>query len=200
MKNTVKTAQSAQARSPHSRRTRPATEGKCRQTFVEAGEKRKAYPLKSGAYKLGEARRALEQQLETVKAIELIVLMKSRPHSDELLGCCVAGERASWIKSVPNSIAEIFGYLVIPGVQALSGDSVPRGRVSCLLDHARAESARIVAGCDEVLTLVRPSIEHEYTAMRRGRSLITSLLLDAVALIEAALTQAEHYELRVVRT
>lgn len=195
----IKTAQSAQARSSHSVRTRAAPEGKCSGTFVSAGESRASYPLKSGAYKLDEARRILEQHLETVKAIELIVMTRSRPHPNELLGSCVAGERGKWLKSVPKSIASCLGYLVLPSVQALTGDRVPLERTRRFLDHARIETARIVARCDEVTALVAPSTGHGYDILRRGSSLITRLLIETIALVQAAIEQNRTFALRVVR-
>ena len=191
MKNTVKSAQSAQGTSPHSVQSRPAPQEGCSRTFAQAGKDRLSYPLESGAYKLREARWDLEQPLKTVEAIEQIVVTKCRPHPDELLGCCVARERNSWLKSVPNTIAHILGYYIVPAVGALAGDGVSRERVSYILEHVHAESERLVAACDEVANLIKASHDDRDFAMRRGGSLTKTLLLQAIALVDGALTQAQ---------
>ena len=193
MKKTIKTAQTAHVEAFQLSGIGPAVKDTCKETFADATKKRKAYPLTSGAYKLHEARRALAEQLVTVRAIELIVAKKLQPQPDELLDglCCLAGERNVWLRSLPSSIAWILGYYIVPAVGAMAGDGVSRGALARIIGIARAESERVVAACDEAVALINSSDEETDFAGRRGNSSIKELLFDALALADAALLRPQ---------
>lgn len=197
MKNRVKTAQSAHR---PSKGTLPKNRT-CQCAFAETQRQRVQCPLNSGGiYKLKEACIAFQQMLQTVRVIEQIVLGELRPAPHELVGDCVAEEKARWLKSVPKHVAETLGYNVLPAVEALGGDYLPNGRVQKLAQDARVQADQIVSRCDEVSAEICQSIEAEYSQMRTGRSISAKLLREAIDFVGHQIELAEKYRLKAIRS
>lgn len=187
---------------------RPARQGQprgstarpCRAAFDQARALRSQHPLPFGRYKLEEALRQLRKYADTAEAIRRLITGMDRAKADDLIGECVASERATWLKRLPAAIADLLGHNVVPAVEALDGDRLPRARIEALIDDTQRVVDRLVARCEDVHAQIQPSIEQEYAAMRSGRSLVAALVADAIALVEDQLALADRYRLRVVRS
>jgi hypothetical protein len=156
----------------------------CRDTFNAARTQRTKHPLTKGRYKLDEARHAIEDWRATVETITERVRTGSKFGTDENLGSCMSYERGAFLKELPQKVAELVGYHILPGIAALEGDGVKKAEVQGLLSRAETDAQRLIAGCEALRLRLKDGIEHEYRAMRQSESHLSGLLEDARALAQ----------------
>jgi uncharacterized protein YhaN len=156
----------------------------CHEIFHAARAQRTKHPLTKGRYKLDEARHAIEDWRATVETITERVRTGSKFGTDENLGSCMSCERGAFLKELPQKVAELVGYHILPGIAALEGDGVKKAEVQGLLSRAETEAQRLIAGCEALRLRLKDGIEHEYRAMRQRESQLYGLLEDARALAQ----------------
>jgi hypothetical protein len=119
----------------------------------------------------------LHQQLDdveaTLSAIAALVQGRQAYAAGSLLGnCCTTDDKGVWLKGLPKVLASYLGQFPSPAGRAVA--------------HLQDQVAALVADCDAVHFLLKPSIELEYHVMRRGESLVLPLILRTRALLGPA--------------
>jgi hypothetical protein len=154
----------------------------CYKAYSAARAFREEVPLHSGLYKLVEAVRELEHIWHTVNIIasHLQGTLKRRP--EQSVGCCTIYEKASFLKRVPQYIADILGRKIVPSIAALHGDGLPEAEVLRCAGCAEQEARQILADCQRVQDQMRAGIREEYEYLRNGRSDLWGLLAQAESL------------------
>ena len=104
----------------------------------------------------------------------------------------MASEHKRWMKSVPNRIAQILGYDVLPAAMALEGDGVPRQVLNQKLPGLRWHIDYAVDECERVRLSIKPDIRIEYEAMRYGQSELLGLTQRALSIVDTAMEWAEE--------
>jgi hypothetical protein len=151
----------------------------CHHTFNTARVERAKYPLTSGRQKLQEAQDTLESWHEMVTTITTRIQTGGSFGEAESLGPCMAHERETYLKELPEKIAHLIADKVLPAIAALEGDGMPKAEVERLLSRAETDAQRLLADCEAVRQRLKGGIKHEYDAMRRGQSELLGLL-DAI--------------------
>jgi hypothetical protein len=168
-KMTFKTAQSA-------RRSGPG-QGPCHLAFMEARAEMKRRAAAPPSRTLHLLHRHLDDVEATLRAIAALVQGLQACAAGSLVGsCCTTDDKGVWLKGLPKVLASFLG-------QFPSSDG---GAVAHLQDQAAA----LVADCDAAHLLLKPSIELEYRAMRRGESLVLPLVLRTRTLLQHVLADA----------
>lgn len=178
-KMSFKTAQSA-------RRSGPAKGeyGPCHREFMnsqaEAKRRRPASPM----WTLHQLHHQLDDVETTLMAIAALVQGRSTYAAGTLLGnCCTTDDKGIWLKGVPKVLASYLGQAPLLLLSTRSA-----------VAHFRDQASALAADCDAVYAMLKPSIELEYRAMRRGESLVLPLILRARALLQYALAEAIRVE------
>jgi hypothetical protein len=94
----------------------------------------------------------------------------------------MAYERGKYLKCIPELLAHLMGYKILPGIAALEGDGVPKAEVERLTRRAESDAQRLLADCEAARLRLKGGIKHEYEAMRDGESTISILLDEATTL------------------
>lgn len=171
---TFKTAQRARRRGPGK-----GEYGPCHREFMsaqdEARHRRAASPMRT----LHQLHHQLDDVEATLMAIAALVQGGSTYAAGSLLGnCCTTDDKGMWLKGLPKVLASYLGQAPLP---SLTGSAVA---------HLQDQAAALVADCDAAHLMLKPSIEVEYRAMRRGESLVLPLILRTRALLQHALAEA----------
>jgi hypothetical protein len=85
-------------------------------------------------------------------------------------------ECEDYIQELPDRLANLVGYNILPAIAALAGDGVPKAEVQRLLRHAETDAKRLLAECEAVKSRLKAGIDREHDAMRRGESALLRLL------------------------
>lgn len=156
----------------------------CQDTYDQAKITRAKYPLRSGMYKIEEGLNNLESVRATVEKIA----KREKDHlgyrHDEVLGCCLAFERSTFLKKIPKNIAFVLAYNIEAGVGALGGDDVSEAKVAQLKGSAQAKVKPLIAACDALHNHLKSGIKTEYDAMKNGHSQLLDLLDDAIDFVK----------------
>lgn len=94
----------------------------------------------------------------------------------------MAHKRATYLKTTPTQLAEIFDYNILPAIAALEADGVPKAEVQRLLHRAKTNAQRLLAECETVRLRLQAGIGSEYRAMRQGENHLYGLLSEARAI------------------
>ena len=160
----------------------------CHDTFAEAQLKRRPYPLDAGAYKLREARHRLLRMMNTVDAIGEYLCKPGSGRSGSSLGpCCTTDDKAVWLKCVPDQVAEMLGYDILPAIAALTADGASPTDVAAELASAQARTDELLMDCEAQRNRLKGGIKTEYAAMKSGHSELYVLLVDAGCISQHAL-------------
>ena len=154
----------------------------CHDIFNTARAERAKYTLTKGRYKLDEARHAIEDWQKLVVTVANRVRSGGVFGEDENLGPCMGDEHEVYLEELPDSLANLVGYNILPAIAALEGDGVPKAEVQRLLSRAESDAKRLLAECEAVKSRLNGGIDHEYGAMRRGESRLHDLLAQARAM------------------
>lgn len=161
----------------------------CHDTFAAAQIRRRSYPLKTGAYKLREARHALLRMMETIDAIRdfLRKPVSARPGSS-LGPCCTTDDKAYWLKNLPEHVAQKLGYNILPAIAALAEeDGIAETDVARELADARVSADQILDQCEAQRVRLKGGIKAEYPAIKSGQSELYDLLVGADRIAQRAL-------------
>lgn len=159
----------------------------CYDTFAEAQQKRRANPLEAGAYKLREARHKLSRMMNTVDAIGDFLRHPGSLRSGSALGpCCTTNDKAIWLKDVPDQVAEILGYDILPAIAAQAAEEYETD-VAIELASAQTQAKQLLVDCEVQRLRLKRGIKAEYGAIKSGHSELYDLLIDADRISQHAL-------------
>lgn len=156
-KMTFKTAQSA--------RRRALSPSPCYRAFMEARSEMKCRPTAAPSWTLHLLHHQLDEVEATLRTIAALVQGRQAYAAGSLLGCCTTDDKGVWLKGLPKVLASYLGQAQFP---SLAGSAVK---------PVHDEAAALIADCDATHFLLKPSIEFEYRAMRRGESHVLPLVL-----------------------
>lgn len=148
----------------------------CHDIFKTARAERAKHPLAEGRYKLEEARREIEGLQTLVNTIAQRVRAGAPFGEAENLGPCMANERGTYLKGIPERLAGLMGSKILPGIAALEGDGVPKADVKRVLSRAENDAKRLLDDCEAARLRLKGGISREYDAMKRGDSMLLVLL------------------------
>ena len=89
---------------------------------------------------------------------------------NETLGGFLAWETPDRLRQIPTMLAEIAGYEVLPGLQALTGDGVPQSLVATKTRLLEPFMDQFIAECDEVHNQLKAPLQREYYKLAAGES------------------------------
>ena len=156
----------------------------CQDTYDQATITRAKYPLRTGMYKIREGLRNLESVRATIEKIAKREKDRLGYRHDEVLGCCLAFERSTFLKNIPKNIAFDLAYTIEAGVGALGGDGVSEAKVAQLKASAETKVKPLIATCDALHNHLKSGIKSEYDAMKNGRSQLLDLRDDAIDFVK----------------
>lgn len=163
----------------------------CHDTFAEAQLRRRSYPLEAAVYKLREARHRLSRMMKTIDAIGDLLRQPGSVRSGSALGpCCTTDDKAIWLKGVPDQVAEMLGYDILPAIATLTGDGVPKTDLAVERNIAQATAIQLLKDCEAQRVRLKVGINTEYAAIKSGQSELYDLLVDADHIAQRALEQA----------
>ena len=148
----------------------------CHDIFNMACAERAKYPLTSDRQKLQEAQDTLEGWQDLVTTVALRIQAGGKFGLEENLDPCMADERETYLEGLPEKLAHLIGYNIIPAIAALEGDGVTKAEVQRLLNRAETVAQRLIADCEVVRLRLNDGIKHEYEAMKRGTTCLVGLL------------------------
>lgn len=168
----------------------------CHDAFGAATARRAKYPLHSGAYKLRETQHSIARMQTTMCDIGSLLRNPSTYPPGSSLGCCTTDDMADWLKSLPEHVADILGYNILPAIAALTGDDIPADDVKGELQSARANAHRLLHDCEKQHARLQKGIKREYLSMKKGYSEVYALLVDADGIARRALELIKWCEAR----
>lgn len=148
----------------------------CHDIFKTARAERAKYPLTEGRYKLEEALRAIKRWQDLVTTIEARVRTGDKFGENENLGPCMANERENYLKELPEKLAHLIAYTILPAIAALEGDGVPKAEAQLLLHRAETVAQQLLNDCEAARLRLSDGIKDEYEAMKRCESELLGLL------------------------
>ena len=165
----------------------------CQDTFAEAQLRRRSFPLEAGALKLREAKHILSRMMKTIDAIGDFLRQPGSVRLGSALElCCTAFDKAIWLKSVPDQVAKMLGYDILPAIAALTADGVPKTVLAAELKLAQAAANQLLKDCETQRVRLKGGIKTEYGAIKSGQSELYVLLVNADHLAIRALELAER--------
>lgn len=167
---------------PKARSQRP-----CHDAFNAAKIKRAKYPLRSGTYKLREARTALRRMQSTMETIRSRLNNPDDKYPCPLLGCCTLDEMDDWLKNLPTQLATKLGYDILPAIAALIGDGIAKIDVDGELYNTEIDALRLLNDCERQHTRLQAHLGTEYRSIKSGYSDVYSMLVDADGIARRAL-------------
>ena len=161
----------------------------CHDTFAASKKRRCSYPLKTGAYKLREARHRLFRMMETVDAIgDFLRKPKSVSPGSTLGLCCTTDDKGYWLKNLPKQVAVGLGYDILPAIAALAAEEgIAETDVAAELATARVSADQILDQCEAQRGRLKGGIKAEYPAIKSGQSELYDLLVGADRIAQRAL-------------
>lgn len=168
----------------------------CHNAFIEAQSQRAKYPLRSGAYKLREARTALRRMQNTMEAIRRHLKNPDDQYPSPVLGCCMLDEMDDWLKNLPTQLATKLGHDIMPAIAALTGDGIAKIDVDGELYNAKIDARRLLNDCERQHTRLQARLDAEHRAIKSGYSDVYALLVDADGIVRRALELIEWCEAR----
>lgn len=158
-------------------------------TFQTAQRNRQNYPLRTGEYKLVETQRLLKSYPEEVQRI---ADMKNNPNNPEYrhrLHRCAPVDCGIWLKGLPNAIADLMGYNVVPAIDALVGDGASYSDVQRIKGMFSGRINDLIQGCDSAQHVLKQGISVEYGNFKRGDSILAGLTGEAESIVNDVLRE-----------
>ena len=156
--------------------------------FNTGAARRAVHPLRSGKYKLVEARRKLLKWAQDVQSIHNY---RRGLVSHPVLACCMLHESSNWLAQCPANIADLIGYSILPGITALNVDGVAPQVIATLIKSATAQSTDIVDATE--ITWDVPGWPQHYgdKLPAQPTAAVQACLATALGLVGQALEQVE---------
>ncbi|MFN5759581.1 MAG: hypothetical protein ACK440_08300 [Sphingomonadaceae bacterium] len=163
--------------------------------FEEAKADRNAkHPFEHiSAYKVRECRDSIARMLDTLTEVISVVSAGDTHPQPILLGGCTTGDKAKWLKDLPNNLARELGYNLIPAIEALSAEGVPESAINAFLEAIEPSVEDLLADCDAVQAATSRSINGEYQKMKTGCSEMLGICQAALAIAEKAVALCETH-------
>lgn len=139
------------------------------------------------AYKVRESRGNIESTISTVTEIVDFVSRAETHLQPALLGGCTSEDKAIWLKDLPNNLAYELGYNLIPAIEALSVEGVPKTAIQIFIQSMTGSVHQLLHNCDAVQAATSRSIKGEYILMKQDRSEMLRVCKDALHLADRAL-------------
>ena len=176
------------------RLTSPAKLG-ARAIFRDARAKRlKERPFdRISAYKIRKSRDNIEHELRVVLGLEAYLSAKPSHRNPYVLVGCTPEDKAERLKKIPRAIATELGENLIPAIEALHVEGIPRQDVDAFVASIQSSVFRLLDDCDEVMAVTARSIRDEYSAVRIGTSGSEETCRDALRIADAAMDFAKKY-------
>ena len=166
-----------------------------RAIFREARAKRiKERPFdRISAYKIRESRDNIEHELRVVLGLEAYLSAKPSHRNPYVLVGCTPEDKAERLKKIPRAIATELGENLIPAIEALHVEGIPKQDVDAFVASLKSSVFRLLDDCDEVMAVTTRSIRDEYSAVRIGTSGSEQICRDALRIADAVMNFAKKY-------
>lgn len=145
------------------------------------------------AYKIRESRDNIEHELRVVLGLEAYLSAKPSHHNPYVLVGCTPEDKAGRLKKIPRAIATELGENLIPAIEALHIEGIPKQDVDAFVASLKSPVFRVLDDCDDVLVVTARSIRDEYGVVRNGTSGSEQICRDALRIADAAMDFAKKY-------
>ena len=174
---------------------RYSRETPCYKAFIAGQQARARSPLPFGAYKLREANHIIQRYMESMHAIQDYLLHPKKFYPGASLGYCTTEDKATYLKGIPESIAQVFGKDVLPSIKALGPDGLGEDEIKIELQIAATRTQDFLDECDIQRRRLRGGIKAEYQSIKNGYSELFALLQDAEWIIKSPLDALDRAKL-----
>ena len=125
------------------------------ETYKAAKKRRaKIAPLSQGRYKLNEGQHALHHIVSTLVRREKTPTIHCNPLKRPLKTVCLDDEFGVWAKRVPIIITDIFGYDILPAIEALEGDGLPPTEVTAIVAASQSAITTLLHEAENVRSAI----------------------------------------------
>jgi hypothetical protein len=157
-------------------------------------ERETSYPFAQiSAYKVRESRDNLQRECAVVASIaEYLRARPSDRRGSTLLGC-TEEDKAHRLKRTPHIIARELGYNLIPAIEALTLEGIPREDIDAFLATIKPRVQQLVSDCDAARTAISRSIQGEYARMKAGNSDLMRICNEALDIADLAVEFCERH-------
>jgi hypothetical protein len=145
------------------------------------------------AYKIRESRDNIEHELRVILGLETYLSAKPSRRNPYVLVGCTPEDKAQRLKKIPRVIATELGENLIPAIEALHVEGIPKQDVDAFVASIKSSVLRLLDDCDEVMAVTARSIRDEYGAVRNGTSGSEQICRDALRIADAAMDFAKKY-------
>ncbi|WP_295491179.1 hypothetical protein [Sphingorhabdus sp. EL138] len=145
------------------------------------------------AYKVRESRKNIEHELRVVLGLEAYLWTKPSRRNPYVLVGCTPEDKAQRLKKIPGVIATELGENLIPAIEALHVEGIPRQDVDAFVASIKSSVFRLLDDCDNVLAVTARSIRDEYGAVRNGTSGSEQICRDALRIADVAMDFAKKH-------
>ena len=146
------------------------------------------------AYKIRESRDNIEYELRVVLGLEAYLSARPSSRNPHVLVGCTPEDKSQRLKKIPRVIARELGENLIPAVQALHVEGIPKKDVDAFVAILKPLVNKLLLDCDDVLAVTTKSIRDEYSAIRVGTSGSEEICRDALRIADAAMDFAKKYD------
>ena len=145
------------------------------------------------AYKIRESRDNIEHELRVVLGLEAYLSARPSSRNPYVLVGCTPEDKSQRLKKIPRVIARELGENLIPAVQALHVEGIPKKDVDAFVAILKPLVNKLLLDCDDVLAVTARSIKDEYGAVRNGTSGSEQICRDALRIADAAMDFAKRH-------
>ncbi|WP_397584484.1 hypothetical protein [Sphingorhabdus sp.] len=145
------------------------------------------------AYKIRKSRDNIEHELRVVLGLEAYLSAKPSHRNPYALVGCTPEDKAQRLKKIPRVIAAELGGNLIPAIEALHVEGIPKKDVDAFVAILKPLVNKLLVDCDEVMAVTARSIRDEYGAVRNGTSGSEQICRDALRIADAAMDFAKKY-------
>ena len=149
--------------------------------------------VSKSAYKIRESRDNIEHELRVVLGLEVYLSSKPSRRNPYALVGCTPEDKAERLKKIPHAIATELGKNLIPAIEALHVEGIPKQDVDAFVASLKSSVFKLLDDCDDVLAVTTRSIRDEYGAVRNGTSGSEQICRDALRIADAAMDFAKKY-------
>lgn len=144
-------------------------------------------------YKIRESSDNIRHELRVVLGLEDYLSAKPSRRNPHVLVGCTPEDKAQRLKKLPQVIARELGENLIPAVEALHVEGIPKQDVDAFVATLKPMVCKLLKDCDDVLAVTARSIRDEYSAIRIGTSGSEEICRDALRIADAATDFAKKY-------
>lgn len=144
-------------------------------------------------YKIRESRDNIEHELRVVLGLEDYLSAKPSRRNRHVLVGCTPEDKSLRLKKMPHVIARELGENLIPAVEALHVEGIPKQDVDAFVARLKPLVNDLLTDCDDVLAVTARSIRDEYGAIRNGTSGSEQICRDALRIADGAVDFAKKH-------